>query len=174
VKWLCGGPGAGYLYVRPETAVRLEPAITGWMAHARPFDFDTGPIRRDDGPRRFWTGTPAIPAFAAARAGYEIVAEIGVERIRQKSLRQTGRMLERADEYGLPVGSPREPLRRGGSVVLDVPNAERVCDALLASDVLLDFRPNVGLRLAPHFYTRDDEVDLVMRRVRDEVRKAGT
>jgi kynureninase len=173
VKWLCGGPGAGYLYVRPETAARLEPTITGWMAHAHPFDFDPGPTRRDAGPRRFWTGTPGIPAFAAARPGYEIVAAIGVDRIRAKSLRQTGRLLGRADEYGFRVVSPREPLRRGGTVALDVPNAERVCDALLATDVLLDFRPGVGLRLAPHFYTRDDEVDLVMRRVRDEARRSS-
>ena len=174
IKWLCGGPGAGYLYVRPQTAERLEPALTGWFAHARPLDFDPGPMRRDPGARRFWTGTPAIPAFAAARPGYEIVGQIGVERIREKSLRQTARLIERADEYGFRVASPRDPVRRGGTVVLDVPNAEPVCDALLDSDVLLDFRPGVGLRLAPHFYTRDDEVDLVMRRVRDEVRKAGT
>src|SRR5262249_22081089 len=164
----------GYLYVRPESAGRLEPALTGWMAHAEPFAFDSGPTRRDPGPRRFWTGTPAIPAFAMARPGYEIVRTIGVERIREKSLRQTGRLIERADEYGFGVVSPRDALRRGGTVVLDVPHAERVCDALLASDVLLDARPGVGLRLAPHFYTRDDEVDLVMRRVRDEARRAAS
>jgi len=173
VKWLCGGPGAGYLYVSPRVAPALRPALTGWMGHERPFDFDPGPMRLHDGARRFWTGTPAIPAFVAARPGYEIVAQIGVAAIREKSLRQTARMQALADEYALPVGSPREEARRGGTVVLDVPHAEEVCGALLASDVLLDFRPGVGLRLAPHFYTRDDEVDLVMKLVRDEVRKAG-
>jgi kynureninase len=171
VKWLCGGPGAGYLYARPETAARLAPAFTGWMAHENPFAFDSGPMRHDPGPRRFWTGTPGIPAFLAARCGYEIVAEIGVAAIRQKSLRQTGRMIALADEYGLPVGSPREAQVRGGTVCFDVPNAGEVCAALLATDILLDYRPGVGLRLAPHFYTRDDEVDAVMKRVRDEVRK---
>ena len=173
VKWLCGGPGAGWLYARPDTATRLEPALTGWMAHANPFAFDSGPTQRDPGPRRFWTGTPGIPAFAMARPGYEIVRQIGVERIREKSLRQTARLIERADEYGFPVASPRDAARRGGTVVLDVPHAAAACAALLASDVLLDVRPGVGLRLAPHFYTRDDEVDLVMRRVREEVRRAG-
>ena len=143
------------------------------MAHERPFDFDSGPMRRDGGARRFWTGTPAIPAFVAAQSGYEIVARIGVEAIRAKSLHQTTRMIALADEFGFPVASPRDEARRGGTVVLDVPNAETACAALLASDVLLDHRPGVGLRLAPHFYTRDDEVDEVMKRVRDEAARAG-
>jgi kynureninase len=173
VKWMCGGPGAGYLFVSPRVAARLEPAVTGWLAHERPFDFDAGPVRRDAGPRRFWTGTPGIPSFVAARPGYEIVSRIGVAAIREKSLRQTGRMIALADEFGFRVGSPREPERRGGTVVLDVPHADTVCERLLAADVLLDVRPGVGLRLAPHFYTRDDEVDLVMKEVRDEVRRAA-
>ena len=173
VKWLCGGPGAAYLYVSPRVAGTLRPAFTGWMAHERPFDFDSGPMRWDAGPRRFWTGTPAIPALLAARAGYEIVARIGVEAIREKSLRQTARMAELADEHGFRLVSPREPERRGGTVVIDVPHAEQVCAALLAADVLLDHRPGVGLRLAPHFYTRDDEVEEVMRRVAEEVRRAS-
>lgn len=173
VKWLCGGPGAGYLYVRPGLRERLAPALTGWMAHAAPFDFDSGPMHPDPGARRFWTGTPAIPAFIAARPGYEIVAAIGPAAIREKSLRQTGRMIELADACGMTVASPREPARRGGSVVLDVPHAARVCADLLAADVLLDHRPGVGLRLAPHFYTRDDEVDEVMRRVRAALERAS-
>jgi kynureninase len=173
VKWLCGGPGAAYLYVSPRVAGGLCPAFTGWMAHERPFDFDSGPMRWDQGPRRFWTGTPAIPALLAARAGYEIVARIGVAAIREKSLRQTARMAALADEHGFRLVSPREPERRGGTVVIDVPHAGRVCAALLAADVLLDHRPGVGLRLAPHFYTRDDEVEEVMRRVAEEVRRAA-
>jgi kynureninase len=173
VKWLCGGPGAGYLYVSPRVAPRLEPALTGWLAHERPFDFDPGPTRRHPGARRFWTGTPAIPAYAAAREGYAIIAGAGVAAIRDKSLRLTGRMIALSDEYGFQLGSPREAARRGGSVVLDVPHADRVCEALLAQEVLLDFRPGVGLRLAPHLYTRDDEVDAVMKKVRDETMKAG-
>jgi len=173
VKWLCGGPGAGYLYVNPRLAPTLEPAITGWMAHDNPFAFDSGPMRHDRGPRRFWTGTPGIPSFMAARPGYEIVSRIGVRAIREKSLRQTQRIRDWASEYGMRLGSPAEAERRGGTVCLDVPHADKVCDALLAGDVLLDYRPGVGLRLAPHFYTRDEEVDEVMRRVRDEAAKAA-
>ena len=173
VKWLCGGPGVGYLYVRPALAAELRPALTGWMAHRAPFAFDSGPMDWDEGPRRFLTGTPSIPALMAARPGFEIVSRIGVPAIREKSLRQTGRMIEWADELGLVVGSPRAPERRGGTVVLNVPHAAEVCAALLAADVLLDYRPDVGLRLAPHFYTSDEEIDRVMQRVREEVKRRG-
>jgi kynureninase len=172
VKWLCGGPGTAFLYAAPRVASRLEPALTGWFAHERPFDFDPGPMRWDAGPRRFWGGTPGIASFVAARPGFETVARIGVEAIRAKSLRLTRRMIDWADEFGWRLGSPRDDARRGGTVCLDVPEAERVCQALLAADVLLDHRPGVGLRLAPHFYTREDEVDAVMKRVRDEVARA--
>ena len=149
------------------------PALTGWFAHDEPFAFDPGPTRLHAGERRFWNGTPCIPAYVAARAGFGIAAAIGAAAIRAKSLRQTARILALADEAGFRVGSPREPARRGGTVCLDVPAAPRVCAALLAQDVLLDHRPGVGLRLAPHYYTRDDEVDEVMRRVKAEVGKAG-
>ena len=171
VKWLCGGPGVGYLYVSPKIAPPPRPALTGWMAHRQPFDFDSGPMSWDEGPRRYLTGTPSIPALMAARPGFDIVSRIGVPPIREKSLRQTRRMIDWADELGLPLGSPREAERRGGTVVLDTPHAAEVCAALLASDVLLDFRPGVGLRLAPHFYTRDEEIDRVMERVRDEIHR---
>jgi kynureninase len=172
IKWLCGGPGTGYLYVSPRVASRLEPALTGWFAHQRPFDFDSGPMRWDDGPRRFWSGTPGIPSHLAARPGIETIARIGVDAIRAKSLRLTARMIAWADEHGWRLGSPRDDARRGGTVCLDVPEAERVCQALLAADILLDYRPGVGLRLAPHFYTREDEVDQVVKRIREEVARA--
>jgi len=169
IKWLCGGPGTGYLYVSPRVHGRLHPAITGWFAHETPFAFDPGPQQLHAGERRFWNGTPCIPAYLAARPGFAIAAEMGGEALREKSLRLTGRLLALADEHGLSVVSPREEARRGGTVCLDVPSAERVCARLLAEDVLLDFRPGVGIRLAPHHYTRDDEVDEVMRRVRHAV-----
>lgn len=173
VKWLCGGPGTGWLHVRPALAARLAPALTGWFAHEEPFAFDAGPTRLHAGERRFWNGTPCIPAYVAARAGFALAAGIGAEAIRAKSLRLTARMIALADEAGFRVVSPREDATRGGTVCLDVPEAPRVCAALLAQDVLLDHRPGVGLRLAPHYYTRDDEVDEVMRRVKLEVERAA-
>lgn len=167
IKWLCGGPGTGYLYVNPRLQPQLKPAITGWFGHEQPFAFDSAPQQLHSGNRRFWNGTPCIPAYLAARPGFALVAEIGGQAIREKSLRLTGRMLELAGEFGFRVGSPLDAASRGGTVCLDIPNAQQVCERLLASDVLLDFRPGVGLRLAPHFYTRDDEVEDVMQRVRD-------
>ena len=173
IKWLCGGPGTGYLYVSPAIHAQLSPAFTGWFGHEQPFAFDPGPTRLHAGERRFWNGTPNIVAHIAARPGVAIATEIGGEAIREKSLRLTGRILALADEYGFRVGSPREPERRGGTVCLDLPNAERVCARLLEQDVLLDFRPGVGIRLAPHHYTRDDEVDEVMSRVQAAVAASG-
>jgi len=174
IKWLCGGPGTSYLYVRPQLAPTLSPAVTGWFGHEQPFAFDTdGPHRLHAGERRFWNGTPSIPAYLASRPGIELVAGIGGAAIREKSLRLTSRMLELAREWGWKVGSPLEEARRGGTVCLDLPNAAAVCADLLAQDVLLDHRPGVGLRLAPHFYTRADEVDEVMARVRTSVERMG-
>ena len=173
VKWLCGGPGTGWLYVRPELAPQLTPALTGWFGHEQPFAFDSGPTRLHAGERRFWNGTPCVPAYVAARAGFTTAAAIGATAIRAKSLRQTARLLELADAAGFRVVSPREDARRGGTVCLDVPEAAQVCAALLAQDVLLDHRPGVGLRLAPHYYTRDDELDEVMRRLKAEVERAA-
>ncbi len=173
VKWLCGGPGAGYLYCRPDLAERLRPAITGWMGHEQPFAFDPGPMRHAPGPWRFVTGTPAVPAFFAARPGYQIVNQIGVNAIREKSLRLTERMIQWADECGFRLVSPREPVRRGGTVVLDMPRAEWVCAEALRRELLLDFRPGVGLRMAPHFYTRENEVDEAMRLVKTLAEQAS-
>jgi kynureninase len=159
VKWLCGGPGAGYLYVRPDLRNQLRPAATGWMAHRRPFEFESGPIDFAEDACRFLNGTPAVPALYAARSGYEIVNQIGVEAIREKSLRQTQRLIELADDAGFPVRSCRDPQNRGGVAVLDVPNGDRVARELARREVLVDYRPNAGIRIAPHFYTADEELD---------------
>ena len=162
VKWLCGGPGAGYLYVRPDLRTRLRPAATGWMAHRRPFEFESGPIDFAEDAFRFLNGTPAIPALYSARSGYEIVNQIGVGAIRAKSLRQTQRLIELADEAGFPVRSYRDPQTRGGVVVVDVPNGEDVARELGRREVFVDHRPNAGIRIAPHFYTADGELDRVI------------
>lgn len=165
VKWLCGGPGAGYLYVRPDLRPRLRPAATGWMAHRYPFEFEQGPIDFADDAFRFLNGTPNIPALYSARPGYEIVNEIGVEAIRAKSLRQTQRLIDLADEAGFCVRSCRDPGARGGVVVVDVPKAEEVTRELARREVLVDYRPNAGIRIAPHFYTADDELDRVITEI---------
>jgi kynureninase len=165
VKWLCGGPGAGYLYVRRDLWPQLEPRVTGWMAHRNPFSFDPGPIEYADSAFRFLNGTPNIPGMYAARSGYEIINEVGVAAIREKSRRQTARLIELADEAGFPVRSPRNADQRGGTVTLDVPNGYEVTKELLRRDFLVDYRPGAGIRVAPHFYTKDEEVELVVREI---------
>jgi kynureninase len=157
VKWLCGGPGAGWLYVRPDLAGSLEPSLTGWQAHARPFDFEP---EQDyaEGAARFLTGTPNVPALYAATAGYDVIEEVGVERIRERSVEQTALLVELLGEAGFQVGSPHDPARRGGTVVVRTPDFERVDQELAARGILCDYRPDVGLRLGPHFFNTDDEL----------------
>ncbi len=166
VKWLCGGPGAGYLYVREDLLPRLQPAATGWMAHRDPFEFEPGRIDFAPDAFRFLNGTPNVPALYSARSGYEIINQIGVEAIRAKSVRQTQRLIELADEAGFTVRSSRDPGARGGVVVVDVPDGKEVTRELARREVLVDYRPHAGIRIAPHFYTSDDEVDRVIAEIR--------
>lgn len=165
VKWLCGGPGAGYLYVKPELQSKLQPKVTGWSAHRAPFAFAPEMDYAED-VHRFLHGSPAIPTLYAAESGYDLINEIGVERIRQKSIRQTSRLIELADELGWRVNSPRCAEQRGGSVILDVPHAGEVVRELSARDVLVDFRPGAGIRIGPHFFNTDDEVEAVVAEIK--------
>ncbi len=160
VKWLLGGPGAGYLYVRPDLDTSLEPIATGWAAHAHPFDFANGPIQYAPDIHRFLNGTPNVPAMYSARSGYEIVNEIGVPAIREKSIRQTQHLIALADAANLTVRSPRDPEARGGTIILGVPDTEgrAIVAELGRRQILVDFRPGAGIRIAPHFYTSDDEI----------------
>lgn len=159
VKWLCGGPGAGYLYVRPDLMERMHPVATGWAAHARPFEFEPGPIDFALDMHRFLNGTPNVPAMYSARAGYEIVRAIGVEAIRAKSLRQTQRLIDLADTAGFLVRTQRNANERGGVVILDVTGGKEITAELISREVLVDYRPGAGIRIAPHFYTLDKELD---------------
>ena len=166
VKWLCGGPGAGYLYVRRELWTKLRPRLTGWLAHEDPFAFDPEPIKYADNIYRFLNGTPSIPAIYAAMSGYEIINEIGVERIREKSIRQTTRLIEIAEDQGFRVNCPRHAAARGGTVVIDVPHGHQVTTELLRRDFLVDYRPGAGIRVAPHFYSKDEELELIVREIK--------
>jgi kynureninase len=172
VKWLCGGPGAAWLYVRPDLSERLEPTLVGWQGHAEPFAFEPE-LRYAAGAARFLTGTPNVPALYAATAGYDIVEEIGVGRIRARSLELTERLMGLLDEAGYEIASPREPEVRGGTVVVRVPEFADVHAELQRRGILCDFRPDVGLRLGPHFFTTDDEVDFAVTQIRDISRAAA-
>jgi kynureninase len=170
LKWLCGGPGVAYLYVRPDLGKRLEPKLTGWFAHEDSFAFATGPVRYADPPFRFMNGTTHIPAIEAARPGIKIIHEVGVERIREKSERQTARLIAFADRQGWRVNTPRNPEQRGGTVSIDVPDSQQVSRELLARDILVDWRPKAGVRFSPHFYNTDAEVDAAMEALAEILR----
>jgi kynureninase len=164
VKWLCGGPGNGWLYVRPDLAARLEPTVTGWQAHVEPFAFEEE-LRYAAGAARFLTGTPNVPALYAATAGYDLIEEVGVGRIRENSLRQTELLIELATDTGFEVRSPLSPERRAGTVTIHVPDFPAVHRELAEREVICDFRPGAGIRLGPHYYNSDDELRHVVAQI---------
>jgi kynureninase len=185
VKWLCGGPGAGWLYVRPDVAERLEPTLVGWQAHARPFAFEPE-LEYASGARRFLTGTPNVPALYAATAGYDVIEELGVDRIRERSLVLTQLLIDLCDEAGLGITSPRDPERRGGTVTVSTPDHAACHRELGERGVICDFRPDSrlrgqtdrgalgaagegGIRLGPHFFNTEDEVGRAVSELADIV-----
>ena len=180
VKWLCGGPGAGYLYVRPDLIDQLKPKATGWMAHEHPFAFETE-MHYAPNVTRFLHGSPAIPALYAVESGYKIINEIGVKAIREKSVRQTQRLIELAEAAGFRVTSPSNQAQRGGTITVWDDNAAAITKELIRREFIVDFRPGAGVRISPHFYTKDEELDLVieeMKNIRDTrtyetIEKAG-
>jgi len=165
VKWLCGGPGAGYLYVRPDLQERLEPRATGWMAHEAPFAFESS-MRYAPGITRFLHGSPSIPSLYAARSGYSIINEIGVEAIRQKSMRQTNLLIGLAEEAGFHVTSPHDASKRGGTITVAAEHAAAVTKELIRREFIVDYRPGAGVRISPHFYTKDEELELIVREMK--------
>jgi kynureninase len=171
LKWLCGGPGNGFLYVRPDRIGELRPRLTGWQAHEDPFAFDAGELRATPGIARFLHGTPAVPAMRAAVAGIHAVRAAGIDAIRAKSLRQTQRILDRCAAEGWAVNTPRDPERRGGSVVFRPPDHVTVAREAIARGILLDHRPDAGIRVGPHFYNTDQEIDGAMDRIADIARE---
>ena len=170
VKWLCGGPGAGYLYVRPDLQHKLEPKTTGWMAHKAPFAFETE-LEYASNVTRFLHGSPAIPALYAAQSGYEIINQIGVDQIRAKNIHQTNLLVELAEEAGFRVTSPRSPSQRGGTITVWHEQAAAITKELIRREFIVDFRPGAGVRISPHFYTKDEELELVideMKKIREQ------
>jgi kynureninase len=175
LKWLCGGPGGCFLYAAPDVAERagsaVLPALTGWQAHARPFAFETE-MEHAEGAWRWLSGTPSVPALYAALEGPRLVRAAGMDAVRAKSQHQTARLLALADARGYPVRAPRDPARRGGTVAFDVPHGYEVAQELLSRDIVIDYRPGAGIRVAPHFYTSDEELDAAVLAI-DEILETG-
>jgi len=165
LKWLCGGPGVGYLYVREDLRAKLRPAITGWIAHRRPFGFEPGCIDAREDSFRYLNGTPHIPALYACQPGLEILNQAGIQAIREKSVRMTARLFEGAKSHGWRVNTPENPAERAGTVSVDCPHAAEVCRELLAREILVDYRPKAGVRLSPHFYNREEECDFAIQQI---------
>jgi kynureninase len=165
LKWLCGGPGVAYLYVREDLRAKLKPAITGWIAHRRPFNFEIGPVDKRDDSFGFLNGTPHIPALYACQPGLEILNEVGISAIREKSMRMTQRLFDAAKSHGWRVNTPENPEERAGTVSIDCPHAQAVSRELLAREILIDYRPKAGIRLSPHFYNSETEGDFAISQI---------
>lgn len=164
LKWLCGGPGACFLYVSPNVRDELKPALTGWQAHARPFAFEDT-MEFTTGAFRWLNGTPVIPALYAATEGPKILRRAGIAAIREKSVRLTSRLIELADGRGYTVNTPRKATERGGTVTIDVPHGYEVTQHLLSRDILVDYRVGAGIRIAPHFFTREEELEAAVHEI---------
>ena len=166
VKYLSGGPGNGWMYAAPAVAAALRPVTTGWFGVARPFDFDPE-LTYAPGITRFAGGTPGVPAAYAAAPAYEALAEIGMARVRERSISLSQPLLEAALERGFTVRSPHDPQRRGGHVTIDPGDAARVHDELHRRGFVVDARPGVGIRVSPHFYNTADEALAVLDAMSD-------
>lgn len=162
LKWLCGGSGGVFMYVRPDLLKTLQPRITGWFAHQQPFAFDVEHFTLREDAYRLANGTPAIAALYAIQPGVSIIREVGVDAIRQKSIRQTELLITLADQAGYEVNSPRDSAVRGGTITLRPEHAYEISRELLARKIVIDYREGAGIRVAPHFYNSDDEVKLVV------------
>ncbi|MGB6875634.1 MAG: aminotransferase class V-fold PLP-dependent enzyme [Candidatus Acidiferrales bacterium] len=165
LKWLCGGPGVAYLYVRPDLRTKLSPKIAGWLSHKRPFHFEAAPLDAREDSYRFLNGTPHIPALYACQPGLEIIRNVGIDSIRKKSVRQTTQLIDGALQRGWRVNSPRDSSERAGTVSIDCPHAQEVKNELVARNILVDYRPGAGIRISPHFYNREEEIDFSLAQI---------
>ena len=170
LKWLCGGPGVAYLYVREDLRAKLRPALTGWIAHQRPFAFEPGPIDPREDSFRYLNGTPHIPALYACQPGLDILNHVGITAIRKKSIGMTTQLMEGAKARGWRVNTPENSAERAGTVSVECPHSYEVCRALLAREILVDYRPRAGIRLSPHFYNTMEECDFALEQIEEILR----
>ncbi len=167
LKWMCGGPGGVFMYVRPDLLPTLQPRMTGWFAHQRPFAFDVEHFELRDDSYRLANGTPAIAALYAIQPGIDIIAQVGIDAIRANSMRQTTFLIERAQAAGLQVKTPLDAEQRAGTVTLAMDHAYEISRALIAQNIIIDYREGAGIRVAPHFYNTDEEVHAVIDAIRN-------
>jgi len=167
LKWLCGGPGLTFLYARKDLLPSLEPLVTGWFATKEPFSFDLQHLEYHPTARRLEHGTPAAPVAFLAQGGLDIIAEVGPANTREHQQDLIDYVVNRADDAKLPVRTPRDRHARGGVVNIGVgEEAEKVCHALLERDVCTDYRGD-GIRVSPHFFNNQDDIDRLFTALRD-------
>ncbi len=164
LKWLCGGPGNAFLFVNKNLESKIKPRLTGWFAHNNPFVFSTE-MEFTKGSSKFMSGTPAVPSLYTASAGLDIISNVGVSQIREKSQEQTRLIIDKAAERDFILFSPDENGIRGGSVSLAIPHGYQVKQALGERGIIIDYRKGVGrepdiIRVGPHFYTRNEEINV--------------
>jgi kynureninase len=174
LKWLCGGPGNAFLYVRPDLLKTIRPRFSGWLARRHPFAFDIDDDTLREDAMRMMNGTPTVPTFYAALPGLDIIGQVGVERIREKSKRMTAHLLDLVDRHGYQTVTSRDPERVAGTVAIDVPNAHEISKTLNAHDFVVDFRPGVGVRVSPHFYNTFEEIDRLVAEIAHIVETSGS
>ena len=165
LKWLCGGPGNAFLYTRPDLLKTVRPRFSGWLARANPFAFDIDDDTLREDAMRMMNGTPTVPTFYAALPGLDIITEVGVDRIREKSKRMTARLLELVGARGWHTVTSRDPARVAGTVAIDLPHASEIAKTLNARDFVVDFRPGVGIRVSPHFYSTFEEIERLIAEI---------
>ncbi len=173
LKWMCGGPGGVFMYVRPDVLPTLQPRLTGWFAHQHPFAFDIDQFVPREDAYRLANGTPGIASLYAIQPGIDVITQVGVDNIRANSIRQTTMLIELAEQAGCQINTPRESAVRAGTVTLNMQNSYEISRAVLARNIVIDYREGAGIRIAPHFYNTDDEVRLALDAI-DEIIKDGS
>jgi kynureninase len=165
LKWMCGGPGGVFMYVRPDLLPTLQPKVTGWFAHQTPFAFDLENFVLREDAYRLMNGTPGIASLYAIQPGIDVITQVGINNIREKSIRQTSLLIELADKMVYEVVSPRDNTTRAGTVTVKPPHPYEVSRELIARNIIIDYREGAGIRIAPHFYNSDEEIQLTMNKI---------
>ncbi len=158
IKWLCGGPGAGYMWVNDSVLRQVRPLDVGWFSHENPFEFDITHFQYAPNARRFWGGTPSVLPYIIARAGIEQIRAIGPGTIQAHNHKLTGSLIQQAQENGWPLLTPTNPNRRGGTVCINLPNAAEVVSTLERANIMVDSRPAFGIRFSPHIYINQAQI----------------
>jgi len=157
LKWLCGGPGLAYLYVRPDLIPELEPRITGWFAARNAFDFDIRTFQFHDDARRFEMGTPSLATVHTALGGQEIIDEVGIDVIRERNQALTALLVEGCESRGFSLTVPKEPEDRSAIVMIRHPDPPGAVAHLAGEGIIVDHRPG-HVRVSPHFYNLEEEI----------------